>query len=171
MPLIAFINKNNYEVKDELEDYIYCDYEIRNVIANLNKKGYKTNYSCAGHNEVGIFWPTHKEDIYNLEEYLRAEKADNALHFIKKEDKYFYHKDEKTSTYIYIAFADQYEFKTYPKGFIYEIYEGKSYLSKKINFYKDRNHLNRKNDEEIFEELNESHNILEEWVNKLPIKL
>ena len=29
MSLISFINKNTYEVVDELDDYIYCDYDIR----------------------------------------------------------------------------------------------------------------------------------------------
>ena len=168
MSLIAFINKDNFEIKDELEDYIYCDYEIKNVIANLNKKGYITNYSCAGHNEVGMFWPTHKEDICNLEEYLQDAKTDNALHFIKKDEKYFYHKDEKIATYIYISFTDKYEFKSYPKGFIYEIYEGKSYISKTIDFYKDVKHLNRKNDNDIYKELDDAHSALEKWANELP---
>lgn len=54
MSLIAFINKNTFEVKDELDEYIYSDYEIRNVIACLNRKGYKTSYSYAGHNEVAF---------------------------------------------------------------------------------------------------------------------
>ena len=95
MPLIAFVNKKTFEVKDELEEYIYCDYEIRNVIACLNKKGYMTNYSCAGHNEVGLLWPLHKENISNLEDYLKESKTDKSLHFIKKDKNCFYHKDEK----------------------------------------------------------------------------
>ena len=32
MSLIAFVDKNTFEVKDKLEEYIYCDYE--------NKKNY-----------------------------------------------------------------------------------------------------------------------------------
>ena len=169
MSLIAFIDKKTFEVKDELEEYIYCDYEIRNVIACLNKKGYKTNYSCAGHNEVGLLWTIHKEDINDLEEYLEESKNDKALHFIKKDNNYFYHKDEKVSTYTYISFNDDYKFKTFPNDFTYELINGKSYLSKEINFYKDNNHTIRKTDHEIYKELELSIAELEKWVNELPL--
>ena len=131
MPLISFINKKTFEIKDELDDYIFCDYEIRKVISKLNKKGYKTTYSCAGHNEVGIFWPLHKEEIEYLDEYMEDAKKDNSLHFVDKDDKYFYHKDEKVATFTYISFDDNYNFKTIPQGFKYELLNNKSYISKK----------------------------------------
>ena len=167
MSLIAFIDKKTFEVKDELEEYIYCDYEIRNVIACLNKKGYKTSYSCAGHNEVGLFWPIHKEDINYLEDYLKESKTDKALHLIKKDSNYFYHKDEKVATYTYISFIDDYKFEIYPNGFTYELIDEKSYLSKKIDFYKDNNHTIRKTDQEIYKELELTIYELEKWVKEL----
>ena len=169
MSLISFIDKNTFEVKDELEEYIYCDYEIRNVIATLNKKGYKTRYSCAGHNEVGLLWPLHKEDIDNLNDYLKDAENDRALHYVKKEGNYFYHKDEKVATYTYISFADNYKFETQPDNFKYELIDGKSYLSKRIDFYKDDNHLIRKTDIEINEELNSTILKLEKWAKSLPL--
>ena len=168
MSLNAFINKKTFEIKDELEDYICCDYELRNVIAILNKKGYKTSYSCAGHNEVGIFWPLHKEDINYLEEYLEDAKTDKALHFVKKDSNYFYHKDEKVATFTYISFADNYNFTKIPNSFTYELIDGKSYLSKKIEFYKDANHTIIKDDFEINKELTLTITELEEWSENLP---
>jgi len=168
MSLIAFIDRKTFEVKDELEKYIYCDYEIRNVIACLNKKGYKTEYSCAGHNEVGLLWPVHMESIDNLEEYLEESKTDKTLHFIKKEKDYFYHKDEKVATYTYISFIGDYKFSIYPNGFSYELIDGKSYISKRIDFYKDSNHTNRKTDLEISEELESTVIDLEKWAKQLP---
>lgn len=168
MPLIAFVNKKTFEVKDELEEYIYCDYEIRNVIACLNKKGYMTNYSCAGHNEVGLLWPLHKENISNLEDYLKESKTDKSLHFIKKDKNCFYHKDEKVATYTYISFIDDYKFKVYPNSFTYELIDGKSYLSKRIDFYKDDNHTIRKTDSEIYKELELTVVELEKWAKELP---
>ena len=169
MSLIAFINKNTFEIKDEVDKYIYCDYEIRNVIATLNRKGYKTDYSCAGHNDVGLLWPLHKEEIDKLEEYLKEAQNDKTLHFIKKEGKYFYHKDEKTSTYPYVSFCHNYNFQKYPSNFTYELIDNKSYLSKKIDFYKDENHAIRKTDAEIYTELEQTHKDLEKWANELPI--
>lgn len=114
MSLIAFINKNSFEIKDELDEYIYCDYEIRNVIATLNKKGYKTNYSCAGHNELGLMWPLHKENIDKLEEYLRKSKNDKTLHFIKKEKNIFIIKMKKYQHILIFHFNKTIIFKSIP---------------------------------------------------------
>jgi len=169
MSLIAFINKNTFEIKDELDEYIYCDYEIRNIIAVLNKKGYKTKFSCAGHNEIGLMWPLHRENIDKLEEYLKDAENDETLHFIKKEGDYFYHKDEKTATYVYIYFEDDYKFEVLPSEFTYEIVDNKSYLIKKINYYLEDNHKTRKTDEKIYSELEQSHQDLLNWSNDLPI--
>ena len=41
LALISFINKKTFEIKDELEEYIYCDFEISKIISELNKKGFK----------------------------------------------------------------------------------------------------------------------------------
>lgn len=114
MSLIAFINKNSFEIKNELDEYIYCDYEIRNVIATLNKKGYKTNYSCAGHNELGLMWPLHKENIDKLEEYLRKSKNDKTLHFIKKEKNIFIIKTKKYQHILIFHFNKTIIFKSIP---------------------------------------------------------
>lgn len=114
MSLIASINKNSFEIKDELDEYIYCDYEIRNVIATLNKKGYKTNYSCAGHNELGLMWPLHKENIDKLEEYLRKSKNDKTLHFIKKEKNIFIIKMKKYQHILIFHFNKTIIFKSIP---------------------------------------------------------
>lgn len=168
---IAFINKNTFEIKDELDEYIYCDYEIRNVIAILNRKGYKTAFSCAGHNDVGLLWPIHKEDINKLDEYLNEARNDKSLHFIEKDNEYFYHKDEKTATYPYISFQHNYNFQKHPRNFKYELVENKSYLSKKIDFYKDKNHTIRKTDVEIYTELEQTYSDLEKWANELPLIL
>jgi len=167
MALISFINKNTYEIKDELEEYIYCDYEISYTIANLNKKGYKTDYSCAGHNEMGLLWPIHKLPISELDEYLKEAKNDKALHFISKDNEYFYHKDEKVKTYIYISFQEDYKFKEYPEGFDYELYNGNSYISKEIEYFTDNEHTKRKTDSEVYKELSEAQSALKEWVDKL----
>lgn len=47
--------------------------------------------------------------------------------------------------------------------------DGKSYLSKIIDFYKDEYHTIRKTDSEIYSELEQTHKDLEKWVNDLPI--
>ena len=47
-----YINLKNYETSFDIDGYIPCDPEIIDAIAILNQKGYKTLYSCAGHNKV-----------------------------------------------------------------------------------------------------------------------
>lgn len=167
MALISFINKKTYEITDELEDYIYCDYELRYIISELNKKGYKTSFSCAGHNQVGLLEYLHKSPIDELNEYLEACKTDASLHFISKDEEYFYHKDERVCAYTYISFDDDYKFKTVPKDFVLELFNDNSYISKKIQFYKDDANTIRKTDKEIFDELEQTHNDLKKWVDEL----
>ena len=165
--LIYFINKKTFEIKDELEEYIYCDFEISKIISELNKKGFKTLYSCAGHNEIGLMWPTHKLPISEYESYKERSKIDKSLHLVKKEKEYFYHKDEKTSTWIYISFSKNYNFHSIPLGFEYQLVNGNSYISKKIDFYFDDAHTIRKSDSQIDEELFLSRCELEKWVKTL----
>lgn len=167
MALISFINKSTYDVIDELDDYIYCDYDLRYIIATLNKKGYETVYSCSGHNEVGLLEYTHREPISELEDFLKESKTNLSLHYIDKDDNYFYHKDEKVYTYTYIYFKDNYKFKNAPKDFTLEVLEDKSYISKKVTFYKDSRNTIRKTDNDIFKELEQNYLDLKEWVDDL----
>ena len=167
MSLISFINKNTYEVVDELDDYIYCDYDIRYIISELNRKGYRTLFSCSGHLDVGLLDYTHKEPIEELEEFLEEAKVDSSLHIIKKDDKYFYHKDEKTYTCTYISFDKVYDFNVLPKDFVVEVVDNKTNIYKKIFFYKDSKNTNRKSDQEILSELNQNYEDLKEWVRLL----
>lgn len=167
MALISFINKKTYEITDELEDYIYCDYELRYIIRELNRKGYKTSFSCAGHNQIGLLLDLHKSPIGEINEYLEACKTDSSLHFISKDAEYFYHKYERVCAYTYIWFDDDYKFNKVPKDFAVEIVDGKSYISKKIQYYKDEANTIRKTDKEIFDELEQTHNDLKKWVDEL----
>lgn len=167
MALISFINKKTYEIVDELDDYIYCDYDLRYIIAELNRKGYKTSFSCSGHIEVGLLDYEHREPIEELDEFLEKSKTNSSLHLIRKDDQYFYHKDEKVSTYTYIYFDNNYEFKSIPKGFTLELNECKSNLVKEISFYKDDDYQIRKTDKEISNELNETYDDLKRWVDSL----
>ena len=167
MSLISFINKKTYEVVDELEDFIYCDYDLRYIIAELNKKGYKTLFSCSGHLDVGLLDYTHKEPIEDLEDFLEQAKEDSSLHIIKKDDKYFYHKDEKTYTCTYITFDRVYDFNVLPKDFIVEVVDNKTSIYKKVFFYNDSKNTDRKSDKQISSELNQNYENLKDWVNKL----
>lgn len=169
MALISFINKNTYDVLDELDDYIYCDYDLRYIIANLNKKGYKTIASCSGHNEVGLLEYIHREPINELDNFLEESKTNLSLHYIGKDNNYFYHKDEKIATHTYIYFQRNYNFKNAPKDFTLEVFEGKSHISKRISFYKDSKNTIRKTDNEIFKELEQNYLDLKEWVDNLEI--
>ena len=106
----------------------------------------------------------HKSPIGELNEYLEACKTDASLHFVSKDEEYFYHKDERVFAYTYIWFDDDYRFNNVPKDFVLELLDVKSYISKKIQYYKDEDNIIRKTDKEIFDEWEIIYNNLKENV-------
>jgi len=52
MDNLRYIDLKTYEILDNPVGYIPCDKEISDIIALLNKKGYITKSSCAGHNHI-----------------------------------------------------------------------------------------------------------------------
>ena len=69
--LTSIINLDNFEVTNEVDKFIVCDTDIAETIALLNKKGYTTNYSCAGHNQNGLLQRTHKEKIEDYDAFMK----------------------------------------------------------------------------------------------------
>ena len=164
-----YVNLENYEVVDMPDGYIECDAGIADVIAILNKKGYETYTSCAGHNKTEFYGP----DEYKLSELERIKN--NSKYIISKiTDNYVYARTESTATYIYIAFAKEYEFENIPEGF--ELKKPskvfpRTKIGKMIYYYDDNAFYNnnsvRRPDEEIEKEIKESREALTKWANNL----
>lgn len=76
----VLIDKKTYEVYDDYPDAFICDKDIAYSIAQLNKKGYRTISSCAGHCKFG-FTEQNNVDI----EFLQ--QTQNDKHFIIREIK------------------------------------------------------------------------------------
>lgn len=49
-----YINTENFEVIEN-PTFFEVDEEIAEAVCILNKKGYKTQYSCAGHNDYECY--------------------------------------------------------------------------------------------------------------------
>lgn len=166
---MSYINLRNFEVTDKVDEYIDCDFEIAKIIALLNEKGYKTRYSCAGHNQNGFLEKTIKEPISCYDEFMKIYGDYKTIHITKIDDDYFYHKDDVVGTHTYILFDENYDFKSIPNGFCLELFEditGKSSVSihKRCDFFLDEKQGIRKEDEDIDNELADTWKSLYEWV-------
>jgi hypothetical protein len=170
-----YISTNNYEVIEN-PNFFDVDEQIAETISILNKKGYKTLFSCAGHNINGCYTVT--TDISLLEEA----KKDSLIHIGKINENNFeyYHDNEITSTYI--KFIQHYNFETLPDGFNYESADDSKKKISEIEISKETVILGdsisktiyyfendiRKEDEIIEAEIKETNDILLKWAKKLP---
>lgn len=149
----SYIDRISYEVLDEPTVFV-VDKLIAPTISVLNKLGYRTIASCEGHDKIIIRSYDNVSDmeLYNL-------YKDNP-HFILKEmrENDYDYWEEVTGTTIYVAFKENYEFKTIPDGFI----KRDNVLSHNLEYYKNESNK-RRSKKEINEEINLYNKILYEW--------
>lgn len=167
--MTKYIDSKTFEIIDNL-NFFDVDDEIAEAIVILNKKGYRTIYSCAGHNKSGCLMKTQEEPIEFYEEWIQKYGDDITTNFIGKDNKYFYHKDEEIATYTYVSFDKKYDFEVLPDGF--EIDDsGILFSIGKFCYYYNNNDtkfdFNRKSDFEIDNELKKTQNNLLDWSKKL----
>ena len=162
----VFVNLHNYEVMDKTDDYIVCDEEIAESIAILNKKGYKTIASCAGHNKIFdnqvLTWPANRKDTLF--------KQKDLVYIVSEDDKEIKYVPKLLGVATYVAFDKDYNFDNLPEGFrlrnkdVITI----SYLHA---FYENSEHNKRKSDEEINKELKKAQKALLKWAQSLKEKI
>ena len=180
-----YIDIDNYEIRNNIFE---VDEKIANTISLLNKKGYRTTFSCSGHNEQffrkEIIYKTNKglkmiednlEVPVDMDEINRLKIEPYGVDIIEKEDKYvIYYEIIGTSTYV--SFDKDYKFKTLPEKFEKSpSWDNKKnewsktvfdQISKEINYYNSNNE--RKTKEEIEKEVIENNKYLYEWAKTLP---
>ena len=166
---VKYIDKNTFEIRD---DVFEVDDLIADTIILLNKKGYKTKYCCAGHNDKSI-----RTGLVNKQETEGdlLKRYDIDVITITKENEKFRIYFRPSSTDIYIMFDKDYLFKTLPKGFKKQ---GK-WDKEKHDYSKTEfdtitmtlsyfNGHTRKTDEAIKEDIKLNNHLLYEWVKSLP---
>lgn len=151
-----FINKETWDIVDELDDYIPVDSKIAKTIGILNKKGYVTKSSCAGHHDIR-FIDIDEADISLLEEFKRDSKV--IIRDVHDDD--FDYWMEIPGSVIYIVFADNYKLPSIPEGFVLD---GDT-LKHNVEYY---NNDIRRSIPLINEEINKYNKILESWASSLP---
>jgi hypothetical protein len=171
-----YICTDNYNIIEN-PNFFDVDEQIAETISILNKKGYRTVYSCAGHNDHSCYKATAFIDL------LEKAKEDPNYHVgeIREKDFDYYRDNEISSTYI--KFDNHYDFDYLPEGFDYEtVNEFKERISnielvdgdkgiiygdtiERTIFYMDNNE--RKSDEIIDKEIADANRILLEWAKKL----
>ena len=175
-----YINTKTYEIIEDL-DFFDVDEKIAETISILNKKGYKTLYSCQGHNYKNIYKLT--AEINFLEE---VKKEPNCFIASIRENDFDYYCEAEISS-VYILFNGHYDFVELPEGFNYETAQEQKERDNSLNlteemkkdftygdkisftmlFFKEGNI--RKTDEEVESEIDYLNSILLNWAKKLPI--
>lgn len=171
-----YISTDNYEIIEN-PNFFEVDEEIAETISILNKKGYITLFSCAGHNNKSCYKASASIDM--LED---SKKRFNVYIGKINKNTFDYYSDAEITS-IYIKFNKHYIFSKLPEGFEYEAAEDaekqfKEYqlkansnivfgdtISKTIYFFKDNIRLS---DEYIEKEIKNANKILFDWANKLP---
>lgn len=133
------------------KDYFEIDENIALVISMLNKKGYKTTFSCSGHAFASIneFRGNSKEDFNCLVFF--------DLQDIRYENGKYKAFDEDNAKYCYIAFKEDYSFSDLPEGFKYD----------KSNKTIEKEYINESDTYDLIQEIVDSMRALYEWVNVL----
>ena len=159
----VFINKKTFEIEDEDENVFICDRHIAPAVAELNKKGYKTLFSCEGHIVFGWTEIDHC-DLSLLEE---TEK-DKRFIVLRVYDDGFDYLTEHTIADIYILFAQNYHFHDLPLGFKIDEEPNSFVIRKTIEYYDGER---KKTMKELESEKEDALSSLYEWTKKLPKKL
>ena len=158
-----YIDSETFDIIDN-PDFFEVDIDIAEAVSILNKKGYRTIFSCSGHNRNGFLSHTIKKPIEHYEGWLEKYGDDPNAHLVDKDDNYFYHKDDEAASYIYIAFDKKYNFEFLPEGFDYTDYDNIYSVNKFCEFFEDGK---RRLDKEIDKELKQSQELLLDWAKKL----
>ena len=149
---------DNFEIFDSPKGYIPCDKEIADIVAILNRKGYKTVASCAGHNVIVYDMENKIRDIGELDRI--KENPDFKIYDIT--DDKIYVKNEIIGASTYIVFEENYIFDELPDNFIYK----DKWLGKMIDYYNE-NMTSRRRDYDIDDELKNNWCALRKWANEL----
>lgn len=165
----CFIDKETFEVYDEHPKVFICDKKIASAIANLNKLGYQTKASCAGHYEVG-----YQEQLDVDLSFLKEIKNDKRYIIREIKENSFDCWSEIMHTSIYVFFTEKYEFINIPEGFILEdndypelgITNNGICIRHSIEYYDNDN--KRRSKQDIESEIDKYCNILNEWAMTLP---
>ena len=155
----VLINKKTFEIENNPELFI-CNKKIAYAVAMLNKKGYITKSSCEGHIEFA--W--HEIDDCDLD-LLAETKTDDRFIILRVKKTGFDYLTPNMITSIYIDFKEKYQFKNLPKGFKLEKNIGWT-IRKNIEYkYKDE----RRTIDDLEQEKDAYINILNKWVEQLPV--
>ena len=172
-----YLDIEKLEYSDKI---IEIDDDIAEAILELNKKGYTTFSSCAGHSQIEFYpcyLPIDEKDKINPKTHIIFDESDTTVYSVLP----------SISTYCYIKFDKGYNFNSIPKGFEYETANQayNSYLewierqpdakndsivfgdsiSRRIDFFDEND--KRRPFEDIDKEIKEANKDLLDWVKQL----
>ncbi len=154
---LYFLDNKTFE---KLDNVIQVDKDICDTISVLNKKGYQTLASCAGHNKL-LDYHRQECEIDLLEGLDEKDDFKNSI-VVDKNDKTFGLVTPASLSQIYIKFKKEYSFTSLPDTFNYK----NDVLESNIYYYEDGKKISS---EELEKEIKRRNNLLLKWANNLPI--
>ena len=135
-----YIDSKTFDIIEN-PDFFKVDYDIAETISVLNKKGYRTIFSCSGHNRNGFLSHTIKDPIQYYEGWIKKHDGNSNAHIVDKDDHDEFYK-EKQCNYSVAAF----ETIDLTEEVVHEIYKqhNSAIDSAREDEYKSANTINEK---------------------------
>lgn len=154
---MVYMDVTNFEINlDKSEKTKELDDLIAHTVSLLNKKGYYTEYCCAGHNKK-------EEADYDIEEDQIDDVRKNGLYrVVSFENGKYKIRGPILGVCCYIRFIDYIDVPYIP---VYFNQDGND-VYHSINFYKDD--VTRRSDDEIEAEIILVNRVLYDWAKSLP---
>jgi len=164
----VYLNSSYEKTNTLVENGFEVDNQIADIIILLNKKGYNTINSCAGHYKEDT---TYKETVLKnkiTEEEFFKYLSHYDLKFIDEDENNYYYEGKIIGESTYIMFEKDIVLPFYPEGFDFD--EIGNDVSRKLIFYHDEEKgQNKKNQSIIDLEIKNAIKCLETWAIKLPV--
>lgn len=157
--------------KSAIPTKLEVDEEIADTLITLNKKGYKTLWSCSGHySEVFSKMLRSKDKVPSKEDFLKYLEESNFKYLGEDEEDYIYEAKPVAGT-PYIMFRPGIRLPFLPDNFYWEKDKNAIYYNKSIKFYDGfTNQESAKMPiEGIEQEVLAASDELKQWAEKLPI--
>lgn len=164
----VYLNSSYERTNTLVENGFEVDEQIADIIILLNKKGYKTTNSCAGHyKEDTAYKEIVPKNTVTKEEFFKYLNQHD-LKFLGEDENNYYYEGIILGEATYIMFDKDVVLPFYPEGFDFD--EIGNDVSRRLPFYYDEEKAKNKKDQSIIElEIENAMKSLETWATKLPV--
>lgn len=163
----VYLNSSYERTNTLVENGFEVDEQLADTIILLNKKGYKTINSCAGHyKDDTVYKETVPKNTVTKEEFFKYLNQHD-LRFLGEDENNYYYEGIILGEATYIMFDKDVVLPFYPEGFVFD--ETGNDVSRRLPFYHDEEKAKNKKEQSTIDlEIEIAIKSLEIWAMKLP---